>query len=111
MAKSDLLFAVTQLAAERNLPHAVVVSAIEAALASAYKRDPSADGQDVLVHIDPEDGDVTVRTVRHVVEPGEVEDELAQVTVEAAQELQKGAQAGDYIVTGELEYIPGRIAA
>ena len=32
MAKSDLLLAVTQLAAERNLPHTVVVSAIEAAL-------------------------------------------------------------------------------
>lgn len=112
MAKSDLLIAVTQLAAERNLPHTVVVSAIEAALASAYKRDPAAEGQDVLVQIDPEDGDVTVNTVRHVIaDDDEVEDEFAQVTVEAAQELQKGAQAGDYIVTGELEYNPGRIAA
>lgn len=111
MAKSDLLIAVTQLAAERNLPHTVVVSAIEAALASAYKRDPAAEGQDVLVQIDPEDGDVTVNTVRHVVVEEEIEDEFAQVSVEAAQELQKGAQAGDYIVTGELEYNPGRIAA
>ncbi len=111
MAKSDLLLAVTQLAAERNLPHSVVVSAIEAALASAYKRDPAAEGQDVLVQIDPEDGDVTVNTVRHVVDEEEIEDEFAQVSVEAAQDLQKGAQAGDYIVTGELEYNPGRIAA
>ena len=69
MAKSDLLLAVTQLAAERNLPHRVVVSAIEAALASAYKRDPAAEGQDVIVDINPEDGEVTVNTVRHVVEP------------------------------------------
>ena len=111
MAKSDLLLAVTQLAVERNLPHAVVVSAIEAALASAYKRDPAAGGQDVIVAIDPEDGDVTVSTVRHVVESDDIEDEFAQVSVEAAQDLQKGAQAGDYIVTGELEYNPGRIAA
>lgn len=111
MAKSDLLIAVTQLAAERNLPHTVVVSAIEAALASAYKRDPAAEGQDVLVQIDPEDGDVTVNTVRHVVVEEDIEDEFAQVSVDAAQELQKGAQAGDYIVTGELEYNPGRIAA
>lgn len=109
--KSDLLLAVTQLAAERNLPHTVVVSAIEAALASAYKRDPAAAGQDVLVHIDPEDGDVTVNTVRHVVAEDEIEDEFAQISVEAAQDLQNGAQAGDYIVTGELEYNPGRIAA
>ncbi len=111
MAKSDLLLAVTQLAAERNLPHTVVVSAIEAALASAYKRDPAAEGQDVLVQINPENGDVTVNTVRHVVEQEEIEDEFAQVSVEAAQDLQKGAQAGDYIITGELEYNPGRIAA
>ncbi len=111
MAKSDLLLAVTQLAAERNLPHTVVVSAIEAALASAYKRDPAAEGQDVIVAIDPQDGDVTVNTVRHVVEEEEIEDEFAQVSVAAAQELQEGAQVGDYIVTGELEYNPGRIAA
>ena len=111
MAKSELLLAVTQLAAERNLPHTVVVSAIEAALESAYKRDPSAEGQDVLVHIDPESGDVTVNTVRHVVEVDDIEDEFAQVSVEEAQKLEDGAQVGDYIVTGELEYNPGRIAA
>jgi N utilization substance protein A len=109
--KSELLLAVTQLAAERNLPHRVVISAIEAALASSYKRDPAAKGQDVIVKIDPEDGEVTVNTVRHVVAVEDLEDEFAQVTIEAAQDLQKGAQAGDYIVTGELEYNPGRIAA
>ena len=109
--KSELLLAVTQLAAERNLPHMVVVSAIEAALASAYKRDPAAQGQDVIVRIDPQDGDVTINTVRHVVEPDDLEDEFAQVTVEEAQKLQKGAQPGDYIVTCELPYNPGRIAA
>ncbi len=47
--KSDLLIAVTQLAAERNLPQPIVVKAVEAALASAYKRDPAAQGQDVIV--------------------------------------------------------------
>lgn len=109
--KNELLLAVTQLAAERNLPDHIVVSALEAALASAYKRDPAAEGQDVLVQINPEDGDVTVNTVRHVVDTEDLEDPLAQVTVEDAQGLQKGAQTGDYIVTGELEYNPGRIAA
>ena len=39
--KSDFLIAVTQLAAERHLPREAVVSAIEAALASAYKKDSS----------------------------------------------------------------------
>lgn len=107
--KSDLLIAVTQLAAERNLPQPIVVKAVEAALAAAYKRDPAAEGQDVIVEMDPRDGDVVVRTVRHVVE--EVEDPLMQLTAEQAQELQEGAIVGDIIETGQLEYNPGRIAA
>ena len=37
--KSDFLIALTQLAAERNLPRNTVISAIELALAAAYKKD------------------------------------------------------------------------
>ncbi|MBN4064827.1 transcription termination/antitermination protein NusA [Dehalococcoides mccartyi] len=107
--KSDLRIAVAQLAAERNLPQPIVVKAVEAALAAAYKRDPAAQGQDVIVEMDPSDGDVVVRTVRHVVE--EVEDPLMELTAEDAQELQEGAIVGDIIETGQLEYNPGRIAA
>ena len=107
--KSDLLLAVTQLAAERNLPQPIVVKAVEAALASAYKRDPAAQGQDVIVELDPGDGEAVVRTVRHVVE--EVEDPLMDLTADDAQELQEGAMVGDIIETGQLEYDPGRIAA
>ena len=107
--KSDLLIAVTQLAAERNLPQPIVVKAVEAALASAYKRDPAAQGQDVIVELDPGDGEAVVRTVRHVVE--EVEDPLMELTADDAQELQEGAMVGDIIETGQLEYDPGRIAA
>ena len=107
--KSDLLLAVTQLAAERNLPQLIVVKAVEAALASAYKRDPAAQGQDVIVELDPGDGEAVVRTVRHVVE--EVEDPLMELTADDAQELQEGAMVGDIIETGQLEYDPGRITA
>jgi N utilization substance protein A len=107
--KSDLLLAVTQLAAERNLPQPIVVKAVEAALASAYKRDPAAQGQDVIVELDPGDGEAVVRTVRHVVE--EVEDPLMELTADDAQELEEGAMVGDIIETGQLEYDPGRIAA
>ena len=82
---------------------------MEAALAAAYKRDPAAQGQDVIVEMDPADGDVTVRTVRHVVE--EVEDPLMELTAEDAQKLQEGAVVGDIIETGQLDYNPGRIAA
>ena len=107
--KSDLLLAVTQLAAERKLPHSAVVSAIEAALASAYKRDPLAGGQDVIVQVDPDNGDVTVKTVLHVVE--EIDEPGAQVTLPDAQKMLKDARIGDVLETGSIEHNPGRIAA
>ena len=88
--KNELLIAVTQLAAERNLPNRIVVSAVEAALASAYKRDPAAKGQDVEVRIDADSGDVEVYTIQHVVEPEEIEDPGMQITPEQAEKLQAG---------------------
>ena len=107
--KSDLLLAVTQLAAERNLPASVVVSAVQDALTMAYKRDPIAGGEDVLVSLDAETGDVTIHTVRNVVE--EVEDPDAEWTLEEAQKVDANAQIGDQIKTGLIEENPGRIAA
>ena len=107
--KSDLLLAVTQLAAERNLPASVVVSAVQDALTMAYKRDPISGGEDVLVSLDAETGDVTIHTVRNVVE--EVEDPEAEWTLEEAQKVDANAQIGDQIKTGVIEENPGRIAA
>jgi len=107
--KSDLLLAVTQLAAERNLPSDVVISAVQAALVSAYKRDAATGGHDVAVELDSETGDVTVRTFRTVV--AEIEDPLLEITVEEAQKDDKDVQVGDQITTGYIEHNPGRIAA
>jgi len=40
--KSDFLIAITQIAAEKNLPKEVVLQAVETALISAYKKDSEA---------------------------------------------------------------------
>jgi N utilization substance protein A len=37
--KSDFLLAITQLSAEKNLPKEIVISAVETALVSAYKKE------------------------------------------------------------------------
>jgi hypothetical protein len=57
--KSDFLMAITQLAAEKNLPKEMVLEAVESALASAYKRDNLA-AANVVVRIDRETGMVHV---------------------------------------------------
>ena len=107
--KSDLLLVVTQLAAERNLPQSSVVSVVKAALSFAYRKDPAADGQDVEVDVDLENGEVTLNTVRHIVD--EVEDDKMQLTVKEANDIGHNVKVGDYIITGTLEHVPGRIAA
>src|SRR3990172_8110912 len=55
--KSEFITAISQLAAEKNLPKEVVFDAVEVALASAYKKDNLAQSN-VVVKINPEDGTI-----------------------------------------------------
>ena len=109
--KSDMLLAVMQLSAERNLPQESVVSAFEDAIAAAYRRDPAAEDQDVTVQLDPESGEVVINTVIHVVDEIDEIDPRGQLNVDEARSLSADAQVGDDIITGVLEFTPQRIAA
>ncbi len=109
--KSDMLLAVMQLSAERNLPQESVVSAFEDAIAAAYRRDPAAEDQDVTVQLDPESGEVIIHTVVHVVDEIDEIDPRGQISVDQASSLSADARAGDDIITGVLEFTPQRIAA
>ncbi len=107
--KSDFLVAVTQLAAERNLPREIVLSAIEAALVSAYRKDSIAAGQNISVKLDPGSGDVSVYTIKTVAE--EVEDPLIEISLEDARKIKPDAEIGETVPTGSLPHSAGRIAA
>ena len=108
MAKNEFLVAITQLAAEKNLPKEVVFDAVEAALASAYKKDNLATSN-VVVKIDPETGVTRVFTRRTVAE--EVEDPETEISLEEARRLKAGAQPGDFIDNEVSPQYSGRIAA
>ena len=110
--KSEFLMAVTQLAAERNLPQEMVVEAVEAALASAYRKENATGGQsNVRVHLDPGTGEVEVFQLKTVVE--EVENDLAELTIKEAKKLRKGSDPKiDDVLEFEMEpQAAGRIAA
>ena len=107
--KSDFIIALTQLAAERSLPRDIVVSAIEAALVSAYKKDSIAAGQEISVKLDPGSGEVSVYLVKTVVE--EVTDPLNQITLDEAKKVKPDAEIGAVIPTESLPHSAGRIAA
>ena len=108
--KSDFLVALTQLAAERNLPRDKVMSAIEAALISAFKRDTVTEGRNISVKLDPGSGDIEVDIIKTVVET--VEDPLVEITLEDAKKSYKSeAIIGDIIPTEKIPNSAGRIAA
>ncbi|MEE8443342.1 MAG: transcription termination factor NusA [Dehalococcoidia bacterium] len=107
--KSDFLIALTQLAAERNLPREMVLSAIEAALASAYKKDSAAAGQNIAVRLNPATGDVRVYVLMAVVE--EVEDPRREMTLAEAKKIKQDAVIDDTIEIESTPQMAGRIAA
>ncbi len=106
--KSEFLIAITQLAAEKNLPREVVLRAVEAALVSAYKKDAGLQGN-ISVRIDPERGTVHVYQHRTVVE--EVTDPKTEVSLEEARRIKPNARIGEVITTEVTPQGAGRIAA
>ena len=104
----ELMTAIRAISAEKNIPQAVLLEALEAALISAYKRNFSA-AQNVLVNIDHENGDIKVYAQKEVVEV--VEDELIQISLDDAKAHYGAYEIGD---TVNIEVTPadfGRIAA
>jgi N utilization substance protein A len=107
--KSDFLLAITQLSAEKNLPKDVVLTAVEAALVSAYKKDNFATNQNVAVKINPNTGQVEVWAEKNVVEAPS--DKRYEITLDEAQKVKQDAQIGDAVMVEATPRNAGRIAA
>jgi N utilization substance protein A len=106
--KTELKAAITQLSAERNLPRETVLSALESALASAYRKSTSALEQDVLVKVDPESGEINFYVQKAIVEA--IANPDREISLKEARKLRATAQLGDVI---NIECTPkniGRIA-
>jgi N utilization substance protein A len=106
--KSEFMIAITQLAAEKNLPKEVVLQAMEAALVSAYKKDTDIEGN-VGVRIDRETGEHHVYTERTVVQ--EVTDPKIEITLQEARKRKPDVMPGDLILDEVHPSAAGRIAA
>lgn len=107
--KSDFVVALTQLAAERNLPKEVILKTLETALVPVFKKTSFAPDQEVSVKILPQTGEVKVYARKVVVK--RTTDSRQQLTLAQARKLKTDAQLGDVI---EVEGTPpdaGRIAA
>ncbi|MBI4267213.1 MAG: transcription termination/antitermination protein NusA [Chloroflexi bacterium] len=107
--KSDFLLAITQLSAEKNLSTEVVLSAVEAALVSAYRKDNFAPHQNITVKINSTTGKVQVWAEKAVVE--RPSDNRCEISLAEARRLKPEAQIGDTVVVEATPSNAGRIAA
>ena len=110
--KSEFVTAIAQLSAEKNLDTDTVFQAVEAAMASAYKKD-ELQYAEIEVKIDIESGDIDAWRVWDVMPDEEIEDDEIQVSPERAAEMgHAGAAEGDRIREPlEASLDAGRIAA
>ncbi len=107
--KSDFLLAITQLSAEKNLPKDVVLTAVEAALVSAYRKDNFATNQNIAVKINPNSGQVEVWAEKNVVDVPS--DKRYEISLDEARKIKKDAQIGDALMVEATPHNAGRIAA
>jgi N utilization substance protein A len=107
--KSDFLLAITQLSAEKNLPKETVLTAVEAALVSAYKKDNFNPNQNISVKINQNTGKVEVWVEKNVV--SKVADPRMEITLKEAKTLNKEAKIGDLVMVESTPENAGRIAA
>jgi N utilization substance protein A len=107
--KSDFLLAITQLSAEKNLPKETVLTAVEAALVSAYKKDNFNPNQNISVKINPNSGRVEVWVEKNIVQ--KVADPSLEMTLKEAKTIRKDAKVGEAIMVEATPANAGRIAA
>jgi N utilization substance protein A len=107
--KSEFMLAITQLSAEKNLPKEVVLSAVETALVSAYRKDNFAPNQEIAVKIDPATGRVRVWAEKTVVEYPE--DTRREISLADAVKINPEAKLEETVMVEATPRNAGRIAA
>ncbi len=107
--KSEFLLAITQLSAEKSLPKEVVITAIESALVSAYRKDSFAPNQNIAVKINPNSGKVEVWAEKTVVEP--VADGRQEISLDDARKIKPEIKTGETVMVEATPQNAGRIAA
>ncbi|MDR0764979.1 MAG: transcription termination factor NusA [Synergistaceae bacterium] len=105
----DLIKALKQIEVEKDLPTEIIISSLEAAMASAYKKYKNG-GQTVEVHIDTINGEISIAEKYHIVE--EVANPDCEWTIEQAR-----SNGNEIVGIGDFAYVEvnpenfGRIAA
>lgn len=93
--KNEFLLAITQLAAERNLPKDLVFKAVETALGSTYRKDENLGKYDIAVSIVPGSGEIKVYAQKVVAD--EPKDTWHEISLAEAKKIQKDVAPGQTV--------------
>lgn len=107
--KSDLLMAINQICAEKDLSRDVILGAIEEALVHAYRRNFANNAALVQVKINSDTGDLQLFCEKTVVET--VTDPSVEITLAEARKLDKNAELDGTVLDPREPANFGRIAA
>lgn len=107
----ELLQVADTVAREKNIDREIVVEAMEEAIQKAGRSKYGHD-HDIRAKIDRDDGGITLKRYREVVEnDAEIENEFAQLPLDDAKRIKPDAEIGEFL-TDELPPLDfGRIAA
>jgi N utilization substance protein A len=108
--KSEFALAFNEITERFGLPREVVMEALTAAMASAYRRAVNASAaQQVEARIDPETGEVRVFAEKEIVEG--VQNPDTEASLEAAQAVDPQAELGGMVMIDSTPEDFGRVAA
>lgn len=105
----QLVMAVNAIAEEKNLPEDIVQSAVEQAIAAAWRRDYGDKDQEVRSQININTGSVKVFISKEVVE--NIDNIHTQISLSDAVKIKKDAKIGDFIEEEKNVEGFGRVAA
>jgi len=108
--KNEFALAFNEVLEEKQLPKEIILSAIESAMVSAYRRAVNAsNAQQIEAKIDPDSGQVSISAEKEVVE--DVQDERTEVLLEVARQVNPDANLGDMVLVETTPKDFGRVAA
>jgi N utilization substance protein A len=108
--KSEFALAFNEVVEDKQLSRDVILEALESAMISAYRRAVNAsNAQLVEAKVDMDTGEVEIYAEKEVVE--DVQNDLTEVLLSKAQEVEPEAELGDMVVVETTPENFGRVAA
>lgn len=108
--KSEFALAFNEVVEEKQLSRDIILEALKSAMISAYRRAVNAsNAQLVQAKVDMDTGEVEIYAEKEVVE--DVQNELTEVLLSKAQEVEPEAELGDMVVVETTPENFGRVAA